>query len=365
MQAFAIFPRKPDSGHLVELPEPSLAEIPGGRGVLVRLLRCGVDGTDRELIAGEYGDAPPGYDFLVTGHENFGQVEAVGENVSELKPGDYVVATVRRPGKSVYDQIGMSDFTTDDVYYERGISHLHGFLTARYVDSADFIVRIPPDLKDVAVLLEPFSIVQKGVAQAYEIQRRLKVWKPERALVMGAGSIGLLATLALRLRGVQVLTLAKQPPPDLQSDLVAATGATYASVDQLSIFDAAQKYGPFDLIFEATGYAPVAFDCMQVLGKNGVLVLASVTGGKHPITVPADKINQGFVLGNKVMVGTVNANRSYFESGVKDMALASEMFPGWLARLITRRVDGIANYPDLLAALKSPGEIKVVVELAT
>lgn len=362
MQAFAIFPRKPNSGHLVELPEPSLAEVAGGRGVLVRLLRCGVDGTDRELIAGEYGDPPPGYDFLVTGHENFGQVTAVGENVSEVKAGDHVVATVRRPGSSVYDRLGMSDFTTDDVYYERGISHLHGFLTARYVDSADFIVKIPPELKDVAVLLEPFSIVQKGVAQAYEIQRRLKVWKPERALVMGAGSIGLLATLTLRLRGVQVVTLAKGAPP-LNVDLASALGATYASVDQLSIFDAAAKYGPFDLIFEATGYAPVAFDCMQVLGKNGVLVLASVTGGKHNITVPADKINEGFVLGNKVMVGTVNANRSYFEAGVKDMALASEMYAGWLARLITERINGIAHWQDMIAALQKPGQIKAVVEL--
>jgi threonine dehydrogenase-like Zn-dependent dehydrogenase len=363
VQAFGIFPRKPDSGHLVDLPDPSLAEIPGGRGVLVRLLRCGVDGTDRELLAGEYGDPPPGYDFLVTGHENFGQVEAVGPNVTEVKPGDYVVATVRRPGTSIYDRLGMSDFTTDDVYYERGISHLHGFLTARYVDHADFVVKIPPELQDVAVLLEPFSIVQKGVAQAYEIQRRLKVWKPERALVMGAGSIGLLATLALRLRGVKVITLAKGAPK-LNVDLASVLGATYASVDQLSIFDAAAQHGPFDLIFEATGYAPVAFDCMQVLGKNGVLVLASVTGGKHPITVPADKINEGFVLGNKVMVGTVNANRSYFEAGVKDMALASEMYPGWLARLITKRIAGLAQWPDLAATLKQPGQIKVVVELS-
>jgi threonine dehydrogenase-like Zn-dependent dehydrogenase len=82
--------------------------VAGGRGVLVRVLRCGLDGTDREINAGEYGAPPPGYDFLVLGHENFGIVEAVGESVTELSPGDYVVATVRRPGTSLYDLIGTS-----------------------------------------------------------------------------------------------------------------------------------------------------------------------------------------------------------------------------------------------------------------
>ena len=118
MKAIAVYPGKPNSIHLAELPKPALTEVPGGRGVLVRLLRCGVDGTDKEINAAEYGKAPDGFLFLVTGHENFGQVEAVGEHVSELRPGDYVVATVRRPGSSIYDQIGTHDMTTDDVYFE-------------------------------------------------------------------------------------------------------------------------------------------------------------------------------------------------------------------------------------------------------
>jgi threonine dehydrogenase-like Zn-dependent dehydrogenase len=158
--------------------------------------------------------------------------------------------------------------------------------------------------------------------QAYEIQRRLRVWKPKRAAVMGAGTIGLLATLVLRLRGLEVTTFGKTPTPYLNSDLIEAIGATYQWTDELSILDGAKKYGPFDIIFEATGFSPVVFDSMQALGKNGVLVLSSVTGGDCKIEVPADKINLEFVLGNKVMVGTVNANREYFELGVKDLAQA-------------------------------------------
>jgi hypothetical protein len=117
-----VFPGKPDSDHIAELlPKPTLDQVPNGRGVLVKVLRVGVDGTDKEINAAEYGAAPPGYDFLVIGHEGFGQVEAVGPNATELKPGDYVVATVRRPGNSIYDLIGKNDVTTDDTYFERGI----------------------------------------------------------------------------------------------------------------------------------------------------------------------------------------------------------------------------------------------------
>src|SRR5512135_2362322 len=175
MKAVAVFPGKPNSIHLADLPLPKAGDIPDGRGVLVKVLRVGVDGTDKEINAAEYGAAPDGYDFLTIGHESFGRVEAVGPNVTELKPGDYVVATVRRPGRSIYDLIGTNDMTTDDVYYERGINLRHGFLTEYYVDDADFIVKIPQGLRHVGVLLEPFTVVQKGIHQAYEIQRRLKV----------------------------------------------------------------------------------------------------------------------------------------------------------------------------------------------
>ena len=154
MKALAVFPGQPNSLHLAELPKPSLDEIPNGRGVLVRVLRVGVDGTDKEINAAEYGAAPDGYNFLVIGHEGFGQVEAVRPAVTELKPGDFVVATVRRPGTSVYDRIGTSDMTTDDVYFERGINLRHGYLTEYYVDDAEFIVKVPKGLREVGVLLE-------------------------------------------------------------------------------------------------------------------------------------------------------------------------------------------------------------------
>lgn len=365
MKAIAVKPGIPNTVHLTEIPTPTVEDVANGRGVLVRVLRVGVDGTDKEINAAEYGQAPKGDSFLIIGHEGFGQVEAVGSNVTELKPGDYVVATVRRPGSSIYDLIGTNDMTTDDVYFERGINLRHGFMSQYYVDDAEFIVKVPQGLKEVGVLLEPTTVVEKGIAQAYEIQRRLRVWRPRRAAVMGAGTIGLLATMALRLRGLEVTTFGLTPKPYLNSDLIEAIGARYQSTKEKPLLEAAKEYGPFDIIFEATGFSPAVFESMQALGKNGVLVLSSVTGGNRTIEVPADKINLEFVLGNKVMVGTVNANREYFEMGVKDLAQAEAEYPGWLKRLLTHPVKGLENYEELFKKLTNgKGPIKVYCEVA-
>src|SRR6184192_1650142 len=246
MKAISVFPGKPGSVHLADAPKPSLDQVTNGRGVLVKVLRVGVDGTDKEINAAEYGAAPPGFDYLIIGHEGFGRVEAVGPNVTELKPGDYVVATVRRPGKSIYDLIGTNDMTTDDTYFERGINLRHGYLTEYYVDDVEFIVKVPSGLKEVGVLLEPTTVVEKGITQAFEIQRRLRVWRPRRVAVMGAGTIGLLATLILRLRGLDVTTFALTKKSYLNSDLIEAIGARYVSTQETTIPDGSAKYGPFD-----------------------------------------------------------------------------------------------------------------------
>ncbi len=365
MKAIAVHPGRVDSVHLARLPQPELDDVMHGRGVRVKVLRVGVDGTDKEINAAEYGMAPPGDDFLVLGHESFGQVEAVGPNVVGLAPGDFVVATVRRPGHSLYDRIGTYDMTLDDTYYERGINLRHGYLTEYYVDDPEYIVKVPQGLRDVGVLLEPTSVVEKGIAQAYEIQRRLRVWRPMRAAVVGAGTIGLLAALVLELRGLEVTVFGRTPRPYLNSDLIEALGIRYLSTAEVPLLEGAGRHGPFDLIFEASGFSPIVFEAMQALGKNGVLVLSSVTGGQRTVEVPADRINLEFVLGNKVVVGTVNANREYFELGARDLAQAELSYPGWLSRLITHRVTGLENFRQLFELLTmGQGAIKVVCEVA-
>jgi glucose 1-dehydrogenase len=366
MKAVAVHPGKAGSAHLTDLPEPSIGDVPGGRGVLVRILRVGLDGTDREINAAEYGAAPDGAGFLVIGHESFGVVEQVGPAVTELAPGDHVVARVRRAaGTSLYDAIDTPDFTTDDTYFEHGISRVHGFLTERYVEEPRYLIKVPPALREVGVLLEPLSVAEKGIVEAYDIQRRLKVWHPRRAAVLGAGTIGLLATMVLRNRGLAVTTYGLDPAPYLNSDLVEALGARYVATRQTSLADDVAAHGQYDLVFEATGYSPIVFDAMcHTVARNGVLVLASVTGGMRRSDVPSDAINLDFVLGNKVMFGTVNAGRAHFEEGVRDMAMIEAQQPGWLVRLLTHRVAGLDRFEEALGYLSTPGVIKTYLQIA-
>jgi threonine dehydrogenase-like Zn-dependent dehydrogenase len=365
IKAVAVIPGKPNTIHLREVPKPAVSDVPNGRGVLVKILRVGVDGTDKEISAAEYGAAPAGDDFLIAGHESFGIVEEVGAKVTEFKPGEYVSLTVRRPGSSLYDTIGTYDMTTDDTYFERGINLRHGFLTEYIVDEPKYIIRVPENMKEVGVLMEPMSVAQKAIEQAYRIQQRLRVWHPKRAAVMGSGTLGLLATLVLRLRGLDVTTFGNTMPPTLNSSLIEELGARYISTKQVSLTDASAKHGPFDLILEGTGYSPLVFEAMNVLAKNGVLAMVSVTGGSRRIEVPADKINLGFVLGNKVAFGSVNANREYFESGVKDLSTAELQYPGWLRKLLTHPVKGLESYAEMMRILtEAKGSIKVYCQVA-
>jgi threonine dehydrogenase-like Zn-dependent dehydrogenase len=365
MKAIAVTPGKRNSIHLEEIPKPSVDDVADGRGVLVQVLRVGVDGTDKEINDAEYGAAPPGDNFLVIGHENFGRVVEVGPNVPDtIRPGSYVVASVRRPGSSIYGRIGLQDFTTDDVYYERGINLLHGYLTEYYVEDSDYVFPLPETLREVGVLLEPTTVAEKGINHAYEIQRRLRVWQPRKALILGSGTIGLLAAMVVRLRGLELTLFSLPQKPNRNADLVEQLGGRYVSSQDLTMAQVSAERGPFDLIMDATGFSPIIWEAAEVLGKNGVLVLSSITGGDRKAEINSDAINQSFVLGNKVMVGTVNASPADFRSGVDDLIKAQALFPGWLDQLLTTPIHGLESYEEMIRALTEDRDaIKVFVEV--
>jgi threonine dehydrogenase-like Zn-dependent dehydrogenase len=366
MKAVAVIPGKPNSVHLTDVPKPSLDDVKDGHGVLVKVLKVGVDATDREINDALYGNAPPGDNHLVIGHESFGIVEAVGPKVRNIKPGDYVTATVRRPGGSIYDMIGTYDMTSEETYYERGINLLHGYLTEYFVDHEEYIVKIPQGLKHLHVLMEPMSCAAKAVHQAYEVQRRMRVWRPKTAFVMGVGQIGLLATLVLRLRGLDVYAFARSKPGTLSSKIVEGLQANYVSTSETSVEDIVKKVGKADIILDATGSSHIAFDSMKSLGHNGVLVWTSITGSDRKHEVPSDKINIDWVLGNKLLLGSVNANREHFEMGIKDLAMGEMMYPGVIGQILTNPIDGLDNYKqmmDLLTQDRPP--LKVYMNVAS
>lgn len=363
MRALAVRPGIKHSAHIAELPEPTLDSLPGGRGVLVRTLQVGVDATDMEINEALYGRAPEGFQFLVLGHEVLGVVEAVGPEVTHVVPGDFCTCKVCRPGPTIFDLIGRNDITGHEEYYERGINLRHGYMTERWVDDAEFVVKVPPGLKHLGVLSEPASVCAKAIEQAYLAQQRLQVWEPKRAFVMGAGQIGLLTTLMLRLRGLQVFTIARSPNPGLKEEICKGYGADYVSTQQTSLDELVKRVGKPDLIVEATGSSRVAFDCMRILNINGALVWTSVTGGAKTVEVPGDVINLEWVLGNKLLVGSVNGNRHHFAQGLADLALGEVMFPGVTSRILTTPVDGFSDPQKIMDLLGDSNHLKVYVNI--
>jgi glucose 1-dehydrogenase len=341
MKAVAVHPGKRNSIHLEDVPKPSIDQIPDERGVLVKVLRIGVDGTDKEINEAEYGAAPPGDDFLIIGHENFGIVEQVGPNVPDtIHPGTYVVASVRRPGGGLYGTIGLQDFTTDDVYYERGINLLHGYLTEYYVEDSNFVFTLPASLREVGVLLEPTTVADKGINHAYEVQRRLKIWQPRRAAILGSGPVGLLMALAARLRGLELTVFSLPQKPYRNADLVEELGGVYISSAHASLAEASEQGGPFDLIMDATGFSPIDWEAAEVLGKNGVLVLSSITGGDGKAEINSDRINQSF------------------DQGGGDLSRVAE-------EAAHDPIDGLGNYEQMIRARTEDRDaIKVYVQVA-
>lgn len=334
MKAIAITPHVPDSARLMDVPEP----VMNNDQVLVRMVRSGICGTDTEINAGAFGDAPSGCDYLILGHENFGQIERVGSSASRFKKGAFVVATVRRPCDCLNCAGGESDMCLKDEFTERGIRRQHGFLTEYYTEHEDFLIEIPPHLREVAILIEPYSIVAKAMWQGWKIQERL-IWQPHTALVTGAGTIGLLAALALRARGLDVVICARSKPGTLNSMLAQEAGITYVSLQETPLDQIPKLLGNrIDIIFEASGNGPTAMKTLQLITTNGIVLLNSVTSAAHPVTLDADHVNMRMVLGNMLAVGVVNANRKYFELGVQAFEDFQARFPGILERMLTRRV---------------------------
>ncbi len=359
VSAIATVPGQPDSLRrtTIEVPEPDQNQV------AIRVIRVGVCGTDREIMQGDIGHAPEGMADLVIGHEVIGRVDAVGEAVTSLKPGDLVTVSVRRPDGCPACQAGEPDMCLWLNYTERGITGAHGFMAERIVEDESYVIRIPDELEEIGVLTEPLSVVEKTIRQADLIQQRLKYWNLETALVMGAGPIGILGTLILRSKGVTVYTVARTPAPNPAATIVEAAGAAYISTREETVADLAKRLGGIDLIIESTGSSSVVFDSMQLLGNNGVLVLLSITAHHKALTVPADDINTSLVVGNKVVVGCVNANTVDFINAVDRLRMFEDLWPGLTGRMITHR---LSTEDDLTAIEhKTEGVIKMVVEFSS
>jgi glucose 1-dehydrogenase len=346
MRAITLEPTTPDSAALEEVPEPGAGE----GAILVDAIALGICGTDAEIVRGDYGEAPPGAERLILGHESLGHVAEAPQG-SGFAPGDLVVGIVRRPDPVPCPSCaaGEWDFCRNGLYTERGIKALHGYGSERWRIEPEFAVRVDPGLGLLGVLMEPTTIVAKAWEQIDRVLTRATLG-PERVLVTGAGPIGLLAALLARQRGyeVHVLDLATEGP---KPDLVRALGATYHATPVLEV-----EPQP-DIIIEATGVSEVVIDAMCRTGANGIVCLTGISSGGHDLTLDPGLLNRTIVLENDLVFGSVNANRRHYEAAAEALARADR---GWLERMITRRVP-LDRWHDALS--REQDDIKVVVEL--
>jgi threonine dehydrogenase-like Zn-dependent dehydrogenase len=347
MRAVTVVPLNKNTLSLAELPEPPIEDGP----VLVRARAVGVCGTDLEIIAGEYGWAPPGEERLAIGHESLGEVLEAPSS-SGFAPGDLVVGIVRRPDpEPCYNcAVGEWDMCRNGKYTEWGIKEHHGYARERYRVTPEFLVKVAPSLGDLAVLLEPTTVVAKAWDHIERIGSRAR-WQPRVVLVTGAGPIGLLGALLGVQRGLEVHVL-DQVSSGPKPQLVAELGATYhqGAVSSTGLSP--------DIVLECTGVGQLVFDTMDAMGPNGVLCLAGVSPTGRTIGVDAGELNRHMVLENDVVFGSVNANRSHYEAGAEALAKAD---PAWLGRLISRRAT-LANWQE--AYERQPDDVKVVLQFA-
>lgn len=356
---------------LVELEAPQLGAPTQAR---LRMLEVGVCGTDREICTFQYGTPPCGSEHLVLGHESLAEVVEVGPEVTRVQPGDLVVTMVRRP--CAHDRCqpcrgGRQDFCSTGDFHERGIGGLHGFMTEWVVDDERYMHVVPRALRDVAVLVEPLTIAEKALIQVEHVQQRLPwacAFEPgaprqtcHRAVVIGAGPVGLLGAMALVNAGFETWVYSRERAPNPKAAVVAGIGAHYVSAQDAGVEQLAAQVGNIDLVYEATGASAVAFEVMKVLGVNGIFIFTGVPGRKAPITVDTDAIMRGLVLKNQVVFGTVNAGHDAFAAAIADLTRFTARWPEAVASLITGR-HAVDQYQELL--LGPPQGIKNVLQFA-
>jgi len=365
MHAIALTPGT-TTVQLVDRPAPALGSP---YDVKLRVLQVGICGTDREEADGGRARAPDGATELVIGHEMFGQVVEVGASVTRVKPGDYAVFTVRRGcGTCAPCAVNRADYCETGSYRERGIWGLDGFQAEFVVDQERYVVQVPPEIAPVGVLTEPLSVAEKAIDEAIHTQTgRLPTggvapnWLfGRRCLVAGLGPIGLLAALALRLRGANVFGLDVVDTGSARPSWLTAIGGSYIDGRQVAADTIDDAIGPMDLILEATGIAALEFNLLDALALNGVYVLTGIPGGERPIQIQGADLIRQLVLGNLAMVGSVNASRDHFQMAVDDLASAHLRWGDHVNKLITNRYPAVAF--DTALHTHTPDDIKTVID---
>jgi threonine dehydrogenase-like Zn-dependent dehydrogenase len=253
-------------------------------------------------------------------------------------------------------------------YTERGIKGADGFQAEYVIDTAQYLIKVPPSIKDIGVLTEPMSVAAKAIDEAMIMQQgRLKDFdrndnwlQGKKALIAGIGAIGLMAAFALRLRGAEVTGMDIVDKDQLRVKILEEIGGKYIDGRILNVTNIDDQCGEFDFVFEATGIAKLQIELIDTLGINGIYVATGIPGGKRPMTMEAGHILQQMVLKNQIMLGSVNASVEHYRMAVDYLEKSSMLWPDSIRKVITEKV----HYTEFENVFDShdPNEIKIVIE---
>jgi L-iditol 2-dehydrogenase len=282
-----------------ERPEPQ----PKRGEIKIKVVATGICGTDLHIMKDEFFCKPP----VIMGHEFVGIVAELGENVSGLSKGDYVVSLTAAVtcGHCRYCRDGLLMFCPERLSLGAGFN---GAFAEYFTIAANLVFKVPDEIrvKDELALCEPFACVVRNVVE------RATVKAGDIVLISGPGAIGLFAVQLAKLQGAYVIA-AGIPIDEPRLQMAKQLGANLTVSDPKKLPGLIAKLTPYgvDVAFECAGVAASSKVCLESLRKQGLYSQVGVFGKEIPVDM--DK----FLLKEIQITNNYASERSSWETALR------------------------------------------------
>lgn len=293
----AIILPEPGRFELTEVPDP----VPGPREVVVEVAAVGICGTDIHVLDGEF--EPTVYP-LIPGHETSAVVRSVGEQVTEVAPGDRVsVDPTLVCGECPQCTVGRGNLC--DNWNGAGVGRTHGSIAELMLAPVRNVHPLPDGVDlELAALIEPLSCAIHGFDL---LPRRMG----EHYLVYGAGTMGLMMAQLAPRAGAASVTIVDRNPERLELAREVGIDTTVLHADEAS------RRGGWEVVIDCTGAVPAIEDALPRVRRGGVfqqfgVAAADARASFSPFRVYNDEVT---VIGSMAVLNSYGRAVEMFASG--------------------------------------------------
>ena len=289
--------------------------------VLIKTHKVGVDGTDNTVIE-NINSRVSQKDYLVLGHEAVGVVEK--SKSINFEKGDVVVPYVRRPNKKTKEKYITSkrlDLAPYDEVDECGINNRDGFMSEYFVSKPEYLVKIPKQYKEIGYLIEPISIIEKGISSCKNINQQIP-FEIRDLLILGNGKIGCLAAKILS-KNYNVTVYSLEGKRNPKSRLIRDNIGTYISKNNKDIKDISKK---FDLIIDTTGEPTMLHNSINILKPCGIILNFGLSPKSISRKKDISKLYNKIVLENNIILGSINSSLSHYKKSIQHLNTINDEF---------------------------------------